>query len=410
MSHWLSRLLLLLLVAWAVAQAPPQSLPAAPAVAGQMRQVDSIRLVILSGSPFEMGLQQGALLRYEIRQAVAHQVHGAIVAGYVTHRELRALAAQIRQFIPSRLNREMHGIAAASAIAYEDILLLNVVPELLTTTSDSSWRYQFQWSALLQKEPRSEDPAGAGTIFASWGSATQNHDLLMGYASKTCFSPAIEPQLWTVRRPAGGNAVAGLSYAGRVGLCAGLNDEQVAAVASVVPSADDSWNASPLSWILRLALQDSGDALATAMSVLSSSPAGGANVILGDGKVPEATMYQVTAHRHATVEREPGSILASTNHFLDEALAPLHQSALADGYLRNSLSRLDQLDGWLTTNNGLMDVVRGLEIVRTSDASPCQSARVLLYPARLTVWVFPDDASASSLPVKIGLSDVLYGS
>jgi hypothetical protein len=375
-----------------------------------MRQVGSLRLVTLSGDPYQMGLQQGTLLGDEIRQAVVQQIHGAVAAGYTTHWELRTLAAQMRPHVPSRLNREMQGIAAASAVAYEDILLLNVVPELLASTSDASWHYQFQWTALLRQAPLGVHPAAYGSIFATWGSATQNHDLLMGYTGMTCHPVAAQPQLWVVRRPAGGNTVAGLSYAGRVGLWAGLNDEQVAAVASVAPSADDSWRATPLSWILRLALQDSGDVRAAAMSVLSSSPSGGVNVILGDGKIPEATMHQVTTHRHATVEQAGSSVLAGTNHLLDEELAPLQQSTPSDAYLRDSLSRLDQLEGWLTTNHGLIDVVRGLEMLRTTDSTACPSVRVLLYPARLTVWILPDEASDNSLPTIIEWSDALYGS
>lgn len=84
------------------------------------------RVVRLTGTHYQVGLQHGRLLAAEIREIFQVYVEGGLVA-----REGFPLAGLIgsawryERYIPAGLRAEMRGIADGSGVAYERILLLN---------------------------------------------------------------------------------------------------------------------------------------------------------------------------------------------------------------------------------------------------------------------------------------------
>ncbi len=356
-----------------------------------------------------MGLQQGALLKDDIRAAVAREVHGAITAGRVTHWDLTVFIRLVTPRIPPNMAREMQGIAAAAEVPYRDILLLNTIPELMMSTSRAVWNDQFALSSWLNRDPPGAVMNPSGTAMAVWGPTTQNRELLVGLTMDACPSGNCQQVLWTIRRPTGANAFVGLSLAGRVGIWTGINDEQVAIAGWAVPCADEDLTANPLSWVLRRALEDSGNLRSAVMSVLSAMRSGGANILLGDGKVPEARAIEVTAHQHAVVTPMASeSSLVRASHFVDEELARLQPPSLLRDHLRESHAQYDQWSDFLASNYGLMDIVRGLALLQSYSPPDCPPARILLYPARLTVWsCYCDGADSTPYPVKVDLADAL---
>jgi len=98
-------------------------------------------VLYLHGTPYEMGLQQGAVLREPLRELVTEYLHNHIFSqGPAVHWGLLNYARLVSQSLPSDLQSEMLGVADGAALLYYDIVLLNVLPDLLALTSQlPSW-------------------------------------------------------------------------------------------------------------------------------------------------------------------------------------------------------------------------------------------------------------------------------
>ena len=128
-------LVLLLCGGMAVAGSPEARL-AAPSVAPRLEAVADVPILYLTGSPYEMGLQQGQTWRAQIRALLTEAIYrGVIQQSRIGHWNLLAYARQLDGAVPTPLRREMQGIADATGLSYGDVLLLNVVPEVLLLTS-----------------------------------------------------------------------------------------------------------------------------------------------------------------------------------------------------------------------------------------------------------------------------------
>lgn len=126
---------------------------------------------------------------------------------------------------------------------------------------------------------------------------------------------ALEGLLLILYEPEVGNALVSLSAPGMVGVKMGLNEERISVAYLDVPSFDSSLGGVPLPFVLRQALQYSGD-LPQAVRIIASAPRmGGANVVIGDGKATSAVALEVTVHRHALLEAQDDYVVR-TSHFL----------------------------------------------------------------------------------------------
>ncbi|MGB5934104.1 MAG: hypothetical protein WBH57_13710, partial [Anaerolineae bacterium] len=103
---------------------------------------------------------------------------------------------------------------------------------------------------------------------------------------------------------------------GTVGVNIGLNEEKISVAQLDVPSLDSSLRGVPLPFVLRQALQYSGD-LPQALRIIASAPRmGGANVVIGDGKLASAAALELSAHRHALFEAQDDYVVR-TDDFLE---------------------------------------------------------------------------------------------
>lgn len=160
-----------LAVALTISGFPPQPLVVqAPNPSGYCGQVSGIRLVCLQGDPYEMGLQQGTLLREPLRALVREYLYERIVLERGTvHAWLLTYTRFLEREVPGDLRREMQGIAEGAGLSYQDVLLLNTVPDLLALTYGSpSWELcpprssPVPGKALSSHSPRCAVPIAAG--------------------------------------------------------------------------------------------------------------------------------------------------------------------------------------------------------------------------------------------------------
>ena len=102
----------------------------------QSEMRDGFVQIRVSGSPYDMGLQHGELLRDEIRSLMdavnRHVLYGQPgMVGWGMRRGCRMVARLMEPYIPRRHRLEMAGVARAAAVDYRDILLVNCFDDVL---------------------------------------------------------------------------------------------------------------------------------------------------------------------------------------------------------------------------------------------------------------------------------------
>lgn len=303
--------------------------PEEPAVSGSSRVYDlgvlkegEVPLLHLRGTPYEMGYQQGVLLRQEIRGPVES------LYGELTSDPLPLLLQEARLLgIPDEFREEMRGLAQGAGVSYTDILLLNSWPQLVARPrSDEALNellttFQPWFPPYIEVRPLFSTPDESPSkwvslsprvTFALFGEATKSGSLFHGVEGDM----ALEGVLLILYEPEVGNAFVSLSGPGLVGVRMGLNEEGISVAQLDVPSLDSSLRGVPLPFTLRQVLQYSGD-LPQALRIIASAPRmGGANVVIGDGKPASAAALEVTAHQHALFEAQDDYVVR-TGHFLE---------------------------------------------------------------------------------------------
>ncbi len=432
MRQAIIRYVLVLLLAVTMGSFPrqPQDVHA-PNPSGHYERVSGMHLLCLQGSPYEMGLQQGTLLREQVRELVKLYLYEHALLEYgPLHPWLLAHARPLDRTLPTALRSEMRGIADGAGLSYQDVLLLNILPDLLALSCASpsveSSGSPFPIDAVVRPAIRcpQNGRAASSSNFAVWDSATVDGGLLVGHSQDSAEADLLG-RYWMVvaRRPAQGNAFVSAGPMGMVGVWTGMNEEQVVAVLSSSPSVDLASSGQPPQFLLRQVLERAGDLTQAKRVLLSADRLYGGNVLLGDSKAPGAVAIEMSAHRHAVFETDVGSEpLVRTNHFLDPALAMAQRNALSGPARSASLARLGALQSLLELNEGWIGADKALALLmddvdgRFSGGfgtqswvnEPDTSQSVLFDPARLALWVTRRDVEPPSAPGSTRAADRSY--
>ena len=385
---------------------PPRQVPAVePQQTGHLERIGGICIAYVQGDPYHMGLQQGALLRSELRVLVRDYLYGRLVAGYgASHFWLLSQARLLNHGISDPLRQEMQGIADGAGLSYQDVLLLNTAPDLeaLARRAPSWGLFPALFSSAKQSLPATRSTLCA--VFAGWGRATAEGELLVGHSLDCAETDLLRHYVaLVVRQPSQGNSSVSLGLAGMVGVWTGMNEEKVIVALSSSPSADVAVSGQPLPLLLRQVLDSSGSLSEAVSLLLSSERLYGGNVVLGDGKVPQGVALELSAHRHAVFEADSASdLLLRTNHFLDSELLLAQQLVLSAEEMAASEKRMERLQDILHSNQGWIGADKALALLQGMQVLPSGGIEgvdtlqaVLLNPTRFTVWVAPTEASAA---------------
>ncbi len=160
MRRFLSRnvalALIVLLAAAAAARAETQTL--ARCGEGFLEEVDGYRVLHIKGEPYEMGYQQGALLRDHIRENVrflfdVKAKEMKLELGGIKlldpKRVISGIVAQQRKHIPERFFDEMRGIADGAGLDVQDVVDRQLHPRAVSLLGIRAERLGDQgWHAL----------------------------------------------------------------------------------------------------------------------------------------------------------------------------------------------------------------------------------------------------------------------
>ncbi len=131
--------MILLVVLGAFGNARAETRTIARCGKGFLEEVDGYRVLHVQGTPYEMGYQQGSLLRDHIRENArflfeekAKELKVELAGIKLLHpkRAIAGIAATERKFVPDRFYEEMRGLADGAGMSLQDIVTANFIPEL----------------------------------------------------------------------------------------------------------------------------------------------------------------------------------------------------------------------------------------------------------------------------------------
>lgn len=200
---------------------------------GEVRRVGSQDLLLLSGSPEEIGTAQGQLLGPQVRRTIDSTLYLVGLLETVRKGEwfpdvLRDAWKRLSPHIPQRHQREIAAIAAAvPGVTLEELQLGNVFPEYFHCSG-----------------------------FAVFGKATKDgtlyHGRVLDYMTEIGLQQAA---VATVVAPSDGHAFFSAGYAGFVGVVSGMNDQQIS-LGEMGGRGRFLWDGVPMATLMRRALEE----------------------------------------------------------------------------------------------------------------------------------------------------------
>jgi hypothetical protein len=329
-----------------------------------------------------MGYQHGVLLREEIRDRIRDRLLGSLIEeDHISYLLLLRYARRVEARLSSEYRAELAGIADGAGVAYSQVLLLNTYGDLVTQQwSDLALRDlalslspRFTPHLGLPASPSGENESvqsdssgaardsGVSGSFAVFGAATRDGNLLQAAEFE---SPvlSLEDLVAIVYKPEDGNSFVAVGRPGSVGVTMGLNEEQVSVTALSSPSQDSSLEGLPLPLVLRDVLQYARDIPAALGILASADRTTGYNVLVGDGKRPDAQVVELSTHLYAVLESE-GNFVARTQHYLDADLSET-QRALPWWREEESWQHLEALLRELEAQYGRLDAAATVRLIQ----------------------------------------------
>lgn len=281
---------------------------------------DGFLHIRVGGSPEEMGLQQGELLRHEIRDLIG-QVHRHVlygqpgVIGWGIRQAARSAAAIMNAHVPERYRQEMKGIARAADVSYGDIVLVNCFDDILANLRLLGAMFGRLGCSVLALGPertamkrllcgRNLDYFVAGSVADDAWAATnymKEHLVATEYAPRDRFS------------------FIGVGWPGLVGSFTGLSESSVAVASLSVRTIVNRPLATPAPFLYRQILEEA-TSLNQAVAFLRRAPRTQANnVLVASGREGSAAVVEYTPWRIAVRGLQDGWLVA-TNHFSHPAM------------------------------------------------------------------------------------------
>jgi isopenicillin-N N-acyltransferase like protein len=352
----------------AIPSAPPgESRTIAKSGVGFLELVNGYRVLHVKGTPYDMGFQQGTLLRDEIRELVhflfdvkAKEFQTELkveVGGLKVSPDPKALIKGIadgqRKFVPARYFEEMRGIADGAGMPVEDVIVANFIPEMFHCSG-----------------------------FALCGKATVDGKLYHGRVLDYGVDWRLqEHAVVTVAEPEGRNAFVNVTFAGFVGSVTGMNAESIS-IGEMGGKGLGHWAGVPMAILVRMALEEA-DSLEEAVGIFRDSPRTCEYYyVVADGETGKAVGMEASWH-------EFGTVAMGESH-------PLLPRAVPDAVLLSAGDRYDRLVDRVELGYGKIDAAAAIHLMDRPVAMKSNLHNVLFEPKSTRFWVA--NASAKGEP------------
>jgi hypothetical protein len=267
--------------------------------AGELRYVNGLPILLVQGTPAEMGHQVGALALQHLAgvKKLTDQFLNGKGFGSLTAIALKSGSLMLPQFPPDHL-AELNAVAKSGGLSRDLLILGNTFSDL---------RKMHRCSALIVEGARS---ATGGPLFGrnlDWASPIPLH----------------EYTLVTVYRPTGKRAFASIGFPGLIGCVSGINDAGLALADLTVNAARDGSPAlditgTPYGLALRRVLEECTTIEEAERLLRSLRRTTMQNVAICDKR--RGAVFEITT-KQIVVRPASEAICACTNHFRTDELA-----------------------------------------------------------------------------------------
>ena len=332
------------------------------------------RVLVVRGSPKEMGLAHGRLLKEEIKANVNAFLHEwAIRSRGGSRDEFKAIWKRIEPFIPARYHAELEGIAEGSGVPLEDLQLLHAIPS----------RYHCTGAAALPTVTKDKKVYHTRSL---------DYALDIGETTR----PQTNSLLYVVV-PKDGIPHAVVTWAGFIGCVTGMNLDGLAVGEMGSRSKDETFDGLPMIFLLREVLSRAHN-VGEAKEIWRKAPRTcGYNFILSDSNeicAVESNRSRIRFFRAGEDGDGDGphygidGIVRRCNHFVDRELAATQRGVYDPRESALSSWTAYQRQGdFLKGRRGRIDAATMIEMLRGYPVThPCLHQAVMC-PTDRVMWV-----------------------
>lgn len=339
---------------------------------GELRWIGGQRVALLTGSPEEVGLAHGELLKAEARRCIDSVLYTfgtaqTIRTGRWFRNDLEAAYKRLSPHIPERHKRETRAMAAALDLDPKTVEALNVFPELFHCSG-----------------------------FAVFGKATADGKLYHGRVLDYMTTIGLQDSATTfIVNVDGQIPFANVGYAGFIGSVSGMNTEAIS-LGEMGGKGEGQWDGVPMATLMRRALEECST-LDEVMDLWKNSPRTCEYYyVFADGKT----------NRAVGVSALPDSI-----EFIDPGQTHARLGdGIEDTVVLSAGSRLEKLRERVTQKHGQIDAEVGRWLMSRPVAMKSNLHNVLFVPADGILYVANADhkSPAAERPyVKLNLRELL---
>lgn len=316
---------------------------------GALLNAGGTKILLLAGTPYQMGYQHGRLLQSEVRRlngivlklvASAELTH---IKGYQVG-SLRQAWQRSRKFIDKRFIEEMRGLADGAGLDFNDVCLANIFPELFHCSG-----------------------------FALFGKATADEKMLHGRILDYMTRAGLQKfAVIIIEQPIDHYAFVNVGYAGFIGSVTGMNEKQIA-IGEMGGGGKGRWDGMPMTFLLRKALEES-DTLEEAVNIFRNAHRTcGYYYVISDAKIPDARGLDCTPDTFKVID--PGKAYPKLPH------------PVKDTVLMSAGERYQHLAAEVKHKFGTITVNDALDFMNRPVAMASCLHRVLFSPQDSNFWV-----------------------
>lgn len=289
---------------------------------GFLEMNKGIKVLHLSGKPYERGYQHGFLLAKEISEVIPDSITGAAaviaLALGCSHSEAIEVMMKGKRsaegYVPPEFKEEMRGIAdgiaaQGSTLDYDDIVLWNTMYD--------------QWCFYAHPDPAEPDrhsvrhayPPGCSS-FSAWGKATVNGKMIFGKNMDNLNIPgAKEHRILAIVKPDRGYGHAFITHPGMIAIDGGISENGIEMMTQYSASVNETLKGCGIGILSRLILTNT-DVIEDAINILTVYPrCTGINYHVGDAKAGRAAVIEASASQVAVRYPEAGKdAMWTSNH------------------------------------------------------------------------------------------------
>ncbi|MFI4911223.1 MAG: C45 family autoproteolytic acyltransferase/hydrolase [Sedimentisphaeraceae bacterium JB056] len=316
---------------------------------GMLLDISGQRVLLLEGNNYQMGYQQGRLLKKETQKLVSTVLTVTRVAEASNKKNfhlgsIKEAFNRCVKHIDKRYLEEMQGLADGAELPLEDVQLANIFPELFHCSG-----------------------------FALFGDSTKNGTLLHGRILDYMTEIGLQNvAILTIAKPDGFNSFATVGYAGFLGSVTGMNSKQIA-IGEMGGKGEGNWDGMPMSFLIRKALEETSTLQQAVKLFRDTARTCEYYYVISDGKIPDARGLACTPEIFET-------ILPGEKH--EKLPTPLKDCVLlsADERYKNLVSKVKQ-------DYGKIDTEKALDLMNRPVAMKSCLHRVLFAPEKLELWI-----------------------